>query len=102
MNKVRLSIVALMILCLLPAALFASGESEKSGEAGVTKKVTVTQWSFPLTGEARDEFTGMEAAFEEANPNIEVNIEFFPTHIAGMPVAVNVCCHAARHGEAVL
>ena len=29
-----------------------------------------------------------------------VNIDFLPTHIAGMPVAVNVCCHAARHREA--
>ena len=29
-----------------------------------------------------------------------VNIETFPTHIAGMPVAVNICCHAARHKEA--
>ena len=28
-----------------------------------------------------------------------VNIETFPTHIAGMPVAVNICCHAARHKE---
>ena len=26
-----------------------------------------------------------------------VNIEPSPTHIAGMPVAVNICCHAARH-----
>jgi hydro-lyases, Fe-S type, tartrate/fumarate subfamily, alpha region len=31
-----------------------------------------------------------------------VNIETFPTHIAGMPVAVNICCHAARHASAVL
>ena len=30
---------------------------------------------------------------------IGVNIETFPTHIAGMPVAVNICCHAARHKE---
>lgn len=29
-----------------------------------------------------------------------VNIENYPTHIAGMPVAVNICCHAARHKEA--
>lgn len=29
-----------------------------------------------------------------------VNIETYPTHIAGMPVAVNICCHAARHKEA--
>ena len=28
-----------------------------------------------------------------------VNIETSPTHIAGMPVAVNICCHAARHTE---
>jgi len=33
---------------------------------------------------------------------LAINIEHFPTHIAGMPVAVNVCCHAARHAEAVL
>ncbi len=33
---------------------------------------------------------------------IGVNIETFPTHIAGMPVAVNICCHAARHKETVI
>ena len=31
---------------------------------------------------------------------IGVNIEISPTHIAGMPVAVNICCHAARHASA--
>lgn len=34
------------------------------------------------------------------NTALGVNIEYFPTHIAGMPVAVNICCHAARHKEA--
>lgn len=33
---------------------------------------------------------------------IGVNIETSPTHIAGMPVAVNICCHAARHASAEL
>lgn len=33
---------------------------------------------------------------------IGVNIETAPTHIAGMPVAVNICCHAARHASAVI
>ena len=33
------------------------------------------------------------------NTALGVNIETFPTHIAGMPVAVNICCHAARHKE---
>lgn len=31
-----------------------------------------------------------------------VNIEEFPTHIAGLPVAVNVSCHATRGAEKVL
>ncbi len=28
---------------------------------------------------------------------LAVNIETYPTHIAGMPVAVNMCCHVNRH-----
>ena len=28
-----------------------------------------------------------------------VNIEYYPTHIAGLPVAVNVGCHVTRHAE---
>lgn len=31
-----------------------------------------------------------------------LNIENYPTHIAGMPVAVSICCHVARHKEVVL
>lgn len=31
-----------------------------------------------------------------------LNIEFYPTHIAGLPVAVNINCHATRHKEAVI
>ena len=31
-----------------------------------------------------------------------VNIETFPTHIAGLPVAVNIGCHVTRHKETVL
>jgi len=33
---------------------------------------------------------------------LAVNIDYLPTHIAGMPVAINVCCHAARHAEGTL
>lgn len=28
---------------------------------------------------------------------LEVNINTYPTHIAGLPVAVNICCHVNRH-----
>ena len=31
-----------------------------------------------------------------------VNIETFPTHIAGLPVAVNISCHVTRHLERAL
>ena len=33
---------------------------------------------------------------------LAVNMEVFPTHIAGLPVAVNISCHATRHAEAEL
>lgn len=33
---------------------------------------------------------------------LAVHIETFPTHIAGLPVAINLSCHALRHAEAVL
>lgn len=31
-----------------------------------------------------------------------VNIEQYPTHIAGLPVAVNIGCHVTRHAEACI
>ena len=31
-----------------------------------------------------------------------VNIETYPTHIAGLPVAVNICCHVNRHAHLVI
>ena len=33
---------------------------------------------------------------------LAVHIETFPTHIAGLPVAVNICCHAYRHSTVTL
>jgi fumarate hydratase subunit alpha len=33
---------------------------------------------------------------------LAVNVETFPTHIAGLPVAVNICCYLLRWGERVL
>ncbi|WP_041424220.1 fumarate hydratase [Thermosediminibacter oceani] len=33
---------------------------------------------------------------------LAVNIEYFPTHIAGLPVAVNISCHAYRHAQATI
>lgn len=33
---------------------------------------------------------------------LAVNIETYPTHIAGLPVAVNICCHVNRHCHKVI
>lgn len=33
---------------------------------------------------------------------LDVHVEVYPTHIASLPVAVNIQCHASRHAEAVL
>ena len=33
---------------------------------------------------------------------LKVHVEWAPTHIASLPVAVNINCHAARHAEVTL
>ena len=33
---------------------------------------------------------------------LAVNIEEYPTHIAGLPVSVNVGCHVTRHAHGVI
>lgn len=33
---------------------------------------------------------------------LAVNVEYYPTHIAGLPVAINISCHATRHAEVEL
>ena len=36
------------------------------------------------------------------NTALAVNIETYATHIAGLPVAVNICCHVNRHCKRVI
>ena len=33
---------------------------------------------------------------------LAVNINTYPTHIAGLPVAINICCHVNRHAVRVI
>lgn len=33
---------------------------------------------------------------------LAVHIDYFPTHIAGLPVAINICCHAYRHKSSII
>lgn len=40
--------------------------------------------------------------FGGRNTALAVHVETFPAHIASMPLAINLQCHAARHKEAIL
>ena len=42
------------------------------------------------------------AGFGGKTTALALNIEWAPTHIAGMPCAVAICCHVSRHKEVVL
>ena len=46
--------------------------------------------------------TGIGPQLGGTTSALAVNIEWGPTHIAGLPVAVTICCHACRHSHRVL
>ncbi len=46
--------------------------------------------------------TGIGPQLGGTTSALSVNVEWGPTHIAGLPVAVTICCHAMRHSERTL
>lgn len=46
--------------------------------------------------------TGIGPQLGGTTTALAVNCEWYPTHIAGLPVAVTICCHAMRHAEVEL
>ena len=46
--------------------------------------------------------TGIGPQLGGTTTGLAVNIEWYPTHIAGLPVSVNISCHATRHAEVEL
>lgn len=34
--------------------------------------------------------------------SLAVHVDYLPTHIAGLPLAVNICCHSARYAKGIL
>ncbi len=46
--------------------------------------------------------TGIGPQLGGTTTALAANIEWGPTHIAGLPVAVTICCHACRHAEAII
>ena len=43
--------------------------------------------------------TGIGPQLGGTTTAVSVNIEWAATHIAGLPVAVTICCHASRHAH---
>ena len=57
-------------------------------------------WVKDLEEEMLDKINALgigPAGLGGSNTALAVNIETYPTHIAGLPVAVNICCHVNRH-----
>ncbi|WP_298705373.1 fumarate hydratase [uncultured Veillonella sp.] len=46
--------------------------------------------------------TGIGPQLGGTTTALAVNIEWAATHIAGLPVAVTICCHASRHAEEII
>ena len=42
------------------------------------------------------------AGFGGKTTALAVNVDYYPTHIAGLPVAINISCHASRHAHVIL
>lgn len=66
-------------------------------EAGVHSDV---KWAAELEDEMLTEINNLgigPAGLGGTVTAIAVNVNTYPTHIAGLPVAVNICCHVNRH-----
>ena len=63
------------------------------------------QWVRDLEAELLDAINGLgigPGGLGGRVTALAVNIETFATHIAGLPLAVNICCHVNRHARRVL
>ena len=72
-------LVVPLVFCSLVCGSMAIGDTKKLGTVGVRTLV-----------------------FYLATTALAVNINTYPTHIAGLPVAVNICCHVNRHSHRVI
>lgn len=74
---------------------FAASSGAKNG-----RKQPDTSYLYDLQKELFTELNKLDigpGGMGGKNTVLGVNIETYPTHIAGMPVAVNICCHVNRH-----
>ncbi len=63
------------------------------------------KWATDLEKELLDRINGLgigPAGLGGTTTALSVNVKSFATHIAGLPVAVNICCHVNRHISRVI
>ena len=71
-------------------------------EAGINSDI---DWVKELEEEMLEEINRLgigPAGLGGRTTAMRVNINTYPTHIAGLPVAVNICCHVNRHITSVI
>lgn len=87
------------------------GDFEKSAlmaKQALTREIdscSEVQWAADLETELLSEINALgigPAGLGGSVTALAVNINTYATHIAGLPVAVNMCCHVDRHGKVVI
>lgn len=87
------------------------GDFEKSAlmaKQALTREIdscSEVQWAADLETELLSEINALgigPAGLGGSVTALAVNINTYATHIAGLPVAVNMCCHVDRHGRVVI
>jgi len=64
-----------------------------------------TEWAKALEEEMLQKINSLgigPAGLGGRTTALAVNVNTYPTHIAGLPVAVNICCHVNRHIQRVI
>ncbi len=70
-----------------------------------TGTASPVEWAAKLEQELLEEINGLgigPAGLGGTKTALAVQVNTYPTHIAGLPCAVNICCHVNRHGEMVI
>lgn len=81
--------------------------AELAKEALIREKIDYNRasWIDDLEIEMKETINNLgigPAGLGGRNTALAVNVNTYPTHIAGLPVAINICCHVNRHCTEIL
>ena len=98
MNRRHLKIIAPLLAVTLTAGM-VTGCGAKPEEDKREITLMIPDWGVPDEEllEKINEIGLGPAGLGGDTTALAVNINTYATHIAGLPVAVNICCHVNRH-----